>query len=107
VVYNGPVTVPGALSISDLIAEASDAAPDVEVSSEAVVAIAVLGAGWQISQEQIIERSREHLAGYKLPKRVYSFDELPKNVSGKVQKTRLREVVAEIRKTEADEPAVL
>lgn len=62
---------------------------------EAVVAIVVRAAGQDTSDEQIIARSREHLAGYKLPKKIYFFDELPKNVSGKIQKTVLRKLVAE------------
>lgn len=105
-VYSSEVEL-GLLKANPELAEISVIGVPDDKWGEAVVAIAVLGSGRQVSQEQIIERSRDHLAGYKLPKRVYFFDELPKNVSGKVQKTRLREVVAEIRKTEADEPAAL
>jgi acyl-CoA synthetase (AMP-forming)/AMP-acid ligase II len=105
-VYSSEVEL-GLLKANPELAEISVIGVPDDKWGEAVVAIAVLGSGRQVSQEQIIERSRDHLAGYKLPKRVYFFDELPKNVSGKVQKTRLREVVAGIRKTEADEPAAL
>jgi acyl-CoA synthetase (AMP-forming)/AMP-acid ligase II len=70
---------------------------------EAVVAVVVAPDRLQTSQQQVIERTRETLAGYKLPKRVYFFDELPKNVSGKIQKTVLREVVAKIGEDQPDE----
>ncbi|MEE8042009.1 MAG: malonyl-CoA synthase, partial [Pseudomonadales bacterium] len=42
-------------------------------------------------EESIIEALREHIAGFKLPKRVAFIDELPRNAMGKVQKNVLRE----------------
>jgi fatty-acyl-CoA synthase len=66
---------------------------------EAVVAVVVRGKGSTITADEIVERARENLAGFKLPKKILFHDELPKNVSGKVQKTVLREIVAdELRK---------
>ncbi|TRW47648.1 long-chain-fatty-acid--CoA ligase [Georgenia yuyongxinii] len=62
---------------------------------EAVVAVVVRAQGASITQDEILERSRQYLAGFKLPKRIMFHDELPKNISGKVQKTVLREIVAE------------
>ena len=41
-----------------------------------------------------IERLRTRLAGYKLPKRIVTLDELPRNGMGKVRKSRLREQFA-------------
>ena len=54
---------------------------------EAVVA-AVTG---QAAEENLIERARERLAAYKVPKRFVFLDELPRNAMGKVQKNVLRE----------------
>ncbi|MFJ2033183.1 long-chain-fatty-acid--CoA ligase [Streptosporangium sp. NPDC087985] len=61
---------------------------------EAVVAMVVVAPGHELTEEQVVSRTREYLAGYKLPKAVHFTDELPKNVSGKVQKTVIREVLA-------------
>jgi len=58
---------------------------------EAVTAFAVKKAGAQVSEKEIIERARSLLGGYKLPKRVVFREELPKNVSGKVLKRKLRD----------------
>lgn len=43
----------------------------------------------------IVAAARESLAGYKLPKRVYFTDELPRNATGKVLRRNLRELYAE------------
>jgi malonyl-CoA/methylmalonyl-CoA synthetase len=40
---------------------------------------------------QLIAAAREHLAGYKVPKRVLLLDALPRNTMGKVQKALLRD----------------
>jgi len=57
---------------------------------EAVVAV-VLGAG---DEAAIIAAARVSLAAFKVPKRVFFVDELPRNAMGKVQKNRLRETYA-------------
>jgi fatty-acyl-CoA synthase len=62
---------------------------------EAVNAVVVLRPGEELTGEQVIANARQHIGGFKLPKRVYFAGELPKNVSGKVLKTRLREMVAD------------
>lgn len=67
---------------------------------EAVNAVVVLREGHGLTAEQMVANTRQHLAGYKLPKQVRFVDELPKNVSGKVLKTRLREMV-----TDGEQPA--
>ena len=41
--------------------------------------------------DTIIEHCRRHLASYKKPSSVVFVDALPRNASGKVLKTRLRE----------------
>lgn len=72
--------------------------PD-EKWGEAVVAFIVKPPGSNLSAGTIIERTRAHAAGFKLPKRIYLIDELPTNVSGKVRKTVLRDWVAEAKFT--------
>ncbi len=43
------------------------------------------------AEDEIIRFAREHLAAYKVPKRVFALDALPRNSMGKVQKNTLRE----------------
>lgn len=58
---------------------------------ETVLAIVKAGPGASPGEQSIIEALREHIAGFKLPKRVAFVDELPRNAMGKVQKNVLRE----------------
>jgi fatty-acyl-CoA synthase len=64
--------------------------PD-EKWGEAVVAFVVLKADASLTGEELIQRTRQYLAGFKIPKRIVCLDELPKNISGKVLKRKLRE----------------
>ena len=58
---------------------------------EAVHAIVILHEGESASEEELIEHSRELIAGYKLPKSVsFRSDPLPLSGAGKVLKTELR-----------------
>ena len=58
---------------------------------EAVTAVVVLQKGAKLSAETIIEKLRENLAAFKIPKAVHFVDDLPRNAMGKVQKKLLRE----------------
>ena len=55
-----------------------------------VVAVVALKTGTQATEQEIIGLCRDHLAGYKKPKRVEFVEGLPKNVSGKILKRELR-----------------
>ena len=57
----------------------------------AVVKPAAEGPGW--TEETVIERLRESLAGYKLPRHVLFMDDLPLTESGKVRKGPLTESI--------------
>ena len=57
---------------------------------EAVTAVVVLKAGTDANEQEIIDGTREHLAPFKVPKRVVFVDELPRNQSGKLLKRELR-----------------
>jgi acyl-CoA synthetase (AMP-forming)/AMP-acid ligase II len=57
---------------------------------ELVTALVVTD-GSEVSAEEIITHCRDHLAGYKCPKRVEFLDELPRTATGKIQKFKLRE----------------
>jgi malonyl-CoA/methylmalonyl-CoA synthetase len=43
------------------------------------------------SESDVITHLKSQLAGYKVPKRVYFVDALPRNTMGKVQKNLLRD----------------
>ncbi len=59
---------------------------------EAVAAVVVRAPGGGApAEEEVIARLRQDLANYKVPKRVFFVDELPRNTMGKVQKNQLRE----------------
>ena len=59
---------------------------------EAVVAVVKRdGAGPEVTAEAIQETAKTELANFKVPKRVFFVDELPRNTMGKVQKNALRD----------------
>jgi malonyl-CoA/methylmalonyl-CoA synthetase len=58
---------------------------------EGVTAVVVPRKGTDLSEKDIMAWLREKLANYKLPKRVFFVEELPRNTMGKVQKNVLRE----------------
>jgi fatty-acyl-CoA synthase len=57
---------------------------------EAVTAVVVPRSGETIKEEEIIEFCKKNLAGYKVPKRVFIKQEIPKNPSGKILKKDLK-----------------
>jgi acyl-CoA synthetase (AMP-forming)/AMP-acid ligase II len=58
---------------------------------ESIKAVVVCKAGECMSEEEVVEHCKQHLASYKKPKSVDFTDALPRNPAGKVQKTVLRE----------------
>jgi malonyl-CoA/methylmalonyl-CoA synthetase len=59
---------------------------------ESVTAVIVRGAGGEaLTQDNVIARLKAEIAGYKVPKRVFFVDDLPRNAMGKVQKNVLRD----------------
>jgi len=61
---------------------------------EAVAAAVVPIDGAELDGEQLIEALEPVLARFKLPRKVFIIDELPRNAMGKVQKNSLRESYA-------------
>lgn len=64
--------------------------PD-ERYGEALLAYVVLKAGASLAIEDVVAFCRERLGGYKVPRQVQFIATLPRNASGKVLKTVLRE----------------
>jgi fatty-acyl-CoA synthase/long-chain acyl-CoA synthetase len=58
---------------------------------ESVHAAVVPQPGTRLSEREVIEYAREHLAGYKIPRSVSFLDEIPRTGSGKILKRVLRE----------------
>lgn len=63
---------------------------------EQVTAVVTLRGGYEPTEataEEIIDHCRRGLIGYKIPRRIFFVEELPRNALGKVQKTILRDQV--------------
>ena len=58
---------------------------------EAVTAVIVCRADAGLCEQAIVSALKERIANFKVPKRVYFVDDLPRNAMGKVQKNLLRE----------------
>lgn len=63
---------------------------------EAVTAFIVMKPGTKASDAEIRQAARPFLSGYKLPKGIIFLETLPKNVSGKVLKRKLRDQVQNV-----------
>jgi malonyl-CoA/methylmalonyl-CoA synthetase len=61
---------------------------------EAVVAIVATEPSHALTEAGLIAELKREIAGFKVPKRVYFVDELPRNAMGKVQKNVLRDACA-------------
>ena len=57
---------------------------------EAVTAFVTLRHGHDVNETDLIAHARQHLAPFKLPKRVIFVDNLPRNTAGKLLKRELR-----------------
>jgi len=58
---------------------------------EAIKAVVVPKEGYEITEQEIIDYCRDHMASFKKPKSVDMLTALPRNPYGKVQKAALRE----------------
>ena len=67
--------------------------PDADFG-EAVIAVVVAQPGADVDAEALRLAAREQLAVFKVPKRLYLVDALPRNAMGKVEKAKLRSLFA-------------
>lgn len=58
---------------------------------EIVAAVVVPKKNASITEKELITYCKEHLAGFKCPKKILISDKLPKNPSGKILKRELKE----------------
>lgn len=62
---------------------------------EAIAAVVVLKPEAEQDPTALIRHAKEHLAAFKVPKKVHFVDQLPKNTAGKLLKRNLRDQFAE------------
>jgi len=65
---------------------------------EGVTAVLVCNKGTDLSEASVLKALEGRLAKFKMPKRVFVVDELPRNTMGKVQKNILRDNYKDIYK---------
>ena len=63
--------------------------PD-EMKGEIAKAYVVLKPGETADEESIVAHCREHLAAYKVPRRVQFVDDVPKTSTGKIMRRELK-----------------
>jgi malonyl-CoA/methylmalonyl-CoA synthetase len=61
-----------------------------------VTAVLVCDKGAKVDEASVLHALDGRLAKFKMPKRVFVVDELPRNAMGKVQKNILRETYKDI-----------
>ena len=84
------VEVEGVLQRHPAVQEVAVVGLPHEKWGEAPHAFVVCHAGEAVSEKELCDFAREHLAGFKIPKGVTFLEELPKTATGKVQKYVLR-----------------
>lgn len=85
-----PVEVENALAQHPQIAEAAVIGVPDQKYGETVMAVCVLRPGADLTRDDVIAHCRNHIGGYKVPRKVSFLSELPRNPSGKVLKRELR-----------------
>ena len=70
--------------------------PD-ETWGEAVCAVIVPKEGASIDEQELKSFCRQKLAGYKIPRRIFVEEALPRNASGKILKFQLRQALAGVK----------
>lgn len=86
-----PSEVEDALRSHPSIADVAVVGLPSERSGEEVVAAIVLATGAELDEQALRDFVRPNLAGYKVPKRVFVVEELPKSLIGKVIRRQVRE----------------
>lgn len=77
------------------IREAAVVGEPCEKRGERPVAFVSLDDGQTLVETELLQFLRQELAEFKLPRRIHSLPALPRNATGKILKTRLREILTE------------
>ena len=86
-----PAEVEGYLNEAEGVAESAVVGVAHPDFGEAVVAVVVPRAGAQLNADTLLAALKGRIANFKVPKRLFVVDDLPRNAMGKVQKNLLRE----------------
>ena len=84
-----PLEVEQALTAHPAVVEAAALGVPHPLLGEEVVACVVLDAGARLGTEELVRDAARRLARYKLPRRVWFVEELPRTATGKVVKHRI------------------
>ncbi|MGB7817287.1 MAG: long-chain-fatty-acid--CoA ligase [Ornithinibacter sp.] len=88
-----PSEVEAALRKVDGVLDAAAVGLPLEGGGEEVVAAVVAEEGVELDPDAVRQASREHLTGYKVPRRVVVVDELPRSLIGKVLHRQVRDAL--------------
>ncbi len=86
-----PAEVEGAIEALPGVAECAVIGVPHADFGEGVVAVVIAKPGAALDEKEMVAALGSELAKYKLPKRIYVTDSLPRNAMGKVQKNQLRD----------------
>ena len=86
-----PAEVEGYLNEAEGVAESAVVGVAHPDFGEAVVAVVVPRAGSKLNADALLAALKGRIANFKVPKRLFVVDDLPRNAMGKVQKNLLRE----------------
>jgi len=88
-----PTEVEAALRLHPDVADAAVIGKPLERGGEMVVAAVELAPGADLDEEALRMYCREHLAGYKVPKRIVVIGDMPRSMLGKILRKQVRELV--------------
>jgi len=91
-----PEEIEGVLATHPKVLESAVIGVPDKMWGESIKAVVVPKAGELLSEEEVIEYCRQHLASFKKPKSVEFVEELPRNAAGKVLKFELRRQYANL-----------
>jgi acyl-CoA synthetase (AMP-forming)/AMP-acid ligase II len=85
-----PREVEEILSTHPAVAQVAVFGVDDPLWGEAITAAVVRREGSRVAIEELIQFCKDHLAGYKRPKKIFLMEDLPKNLYGKVLRKELK-----------------
>ena len=88
-----PTEVESVLRLHPAVRDAAVIGRPLERGGEMVIAAVELEPGTGLDEASLREHCREHLAGYKVPKRIVAIGDLPRSMLGKILRKQVREQV--------------